>query len=302
MRRYLAFGLQWESAIHLAQFAESAPSQVAPDIHVGLIAAAPAARQAGVRWGRSEVYADGFRFHADQFAIFDFFAPDRLVVVPGAAWVGQMPGFFYGTVAAAIVAFNNGIPMHGSAVQMHGSAMLVCGRSGLGKSSIAAGLVRRGASLISDDLSCLYFDEHKPPRLYAGRTNVRLGAAAAQLAADAGVPSTACGQSAAGKHLMAMPMTDPGAGIALTSLVFLGVQGQTAPCQDDLRAHRQLMANFFRPGLMGRLPGHATRIGQTMNLDPGVRIRELQVRLPLDGAMVEAMAQHLLEFHCNDRN
>ena len=42
---------------------------------------------------------------------------------------------------------------HGSAVERGGGAVLVCGDTGAGKSTMAAALCRRGASLVADDLS-----------------------------------------------------------------------------------------------------------------------------------------------------
>jgi serine kinase of HPr protein (carbohydrate metabolism regulator) len=60
--------------------------------------------------------------------------------------------------------------IHGSSVEIKGMAVLITGKSGSGKSSLALNLIDRGAILISDDQSQLSLEAGKiivnaPPRI-----------------------------------------------------------------------------------------------------------------------------------------
>jgi hypothetical protein len=64
-------------------------------------------------------------------------------------------------------------PLRASAVVFQGSALAICGRSPVGKSALAAALVRKGALLLSDDL-CAVDTAQARPHLLGGCTQVRL--------------------------------------------------------------------------------------------------------------------------------
>ena len=64
--------------------------------------------------------------------------------------------YFLNTVLAVLLHQRGGVlPLHASAVGVGGGAVLLAGRSGAGKSTLAAELVRRGCTLLSDDLAPL---------------------------------------------------------------------------------------------------------------------------------------------------
>lgn len=60
--------------------------------------------------------------------------------------------FLIGTVMALVLQRRKHLVLHGSAVAVDGKAIAFLGRSGQGKSSIAAALLARGHTLISDDV------------------------------------------------------------------------------------------------------------------------------------------------------
>ena len=63
--------------------------------------------------------------------------------------------FLLGTVLAILCYQRGLVPLHASAVEVPGGALLMSGRSGLGKSTLAAMLVARGHRLIADDVCVL---------------------------------------------------------------------------------------------------------------------------------------------------
>jgi hypothetical protein len=63
--------------------------------------------------------------------------------------------FLLGTVLAILCYRRGLVPLHASAVEVGGGALLMCGPSGLGKSTLAAMLVARGHRLIADDVCVL---------------------------------------------------------------------------------------------------------------------------------------------------
>ena len=69
------------------------------------------------------------------------------------------------------------LTLHGTCVEVRGSGVLVCGKPGVGKSSLALQLIDRGAILIADDQTLLSFEEEElmlqPPLSLRGMMEVR---------------------------------------------------------------------------------------------------------------------------------
>lgn len=59
-------------------------------------------------------------------------------------------------------ALRTGAPVHASAVAVDGAALLICGRAGTGKSSLALAMMALGAQLIADDRTLLSQKEGLP--------------------------------------------------------------------------------------------------------------------------------------------
>jgi len=52
----------------------------------------------------------------------------------------------------------SGLAVHGTCVDIKGTGVLICGKSGAGKSSLALQLIDRGATLVADDQTLLSFE------------------------------------------------------------------------------------------------------------------------------------------------
>jgi hypothetical protein len=70
--------------------------------------------------------------------------------------------FLLGSAFGAMIQQRELLPFHGSTVVKNGNAYLIGGNSGAGKSSLAATLVKRGFSLLADDISVVQTASGKP--------------------------------------------------------------------------------------------------------------------------------------------
>jgi len=70
-----------------------------------------------------------------------------------------MLAWIYGSVLTAALQLNNRFALHASAVAVDGALCLFCGRSGIGKSTLAAQLNLRGYPIFSDDKCVLIWDK-----------------------------------------------------------------------------------------------------------------------------------------------
>jgi hypothetical protein len=111
--------------------------------------------------------------------VLDMFDGQRIDYLPGAGWRSSLPSAFFGTMAALTAAWLGAVPLHACAVEMHGRAFLIAGRTGAGKSTLAAALIGRGASLVGDDLTVVRATGDSAIEVFTGRPTMRLHAAAA---------------------------------------------------------------------------------------------------------------------------
>ena len=92
------------------------------------------------------------------------------------------------------------VPLHGAALELAAGAVVICGPSGRGKSSLAAALLARGATLLADEPTCVVAQPE--PLLLPGCSRLRLVAAAAAELADLGLLGGAGPLDWAGKRVI----------------------------------------------------------------------------------------------------
>ncbi len=273
--RAVAFGLRWSSALPLRQF-QCLEFEGPPDVAVTIAAPPVPARTELARWGTGAVCSDGYRFSADAEAIIDIFGADRIAVTPGENWTGEMPPHFFGTATAVILASRGLIPLHGTAVEIAGCAVLLCGRSGGGKSTIGAKLIALGGKLISDDLTALVMDPDSLPYVLAGRPGMRLHpdtAKSLSASLDCGTPVPALN----GKLLVFPRRIASFERRLLAGVVMLDRDDAVLPLKLQILL---LRSQIFRPRLMHLVPNAMERSKVTAEVARKIgvaRMRELRV-------------------------
>ena len=84
--------------------------------------------------------------------------------------------FLLGSVMGALLQQREVLPLHASAVQVNGGCAAFLGRSGMGKSTLAAALLRRGYPLHADDICAVTLGMDASPVVYPAYPQIKLWA------------------------------------------------------------------------------------------------------------------------------
>ena len=151
---YAAFGLRWRSSIALP-FAAARGHAGRSDVRVRFgetPAFLPAA--AGNTPHVWEAGSDAALLHVADVARYLVTARE-IVIDPRGGSDEDITTFLVGPVLAALLQQRGVATLHAAAVEVGAGAVLLLGRSGAGKSALAAALVERGAALLADDVTGL---------------------------------------------------------------------------------------------------------------------------------------------------
>jgi hypothetical protein len=80
----------------------------------------------------------------------------------GHAFEGEISAFLTGTAFGALLHQRRLLPLHASTVVFKDKCLVFAGISGVGKSTLAAALVKAGGMLVADDISVINFSGEKP--------------------------------------------------------------------------------------------------------------------------------------------
>lgn len=261
-----AFGLHWRADAPLAALRPRRESTGLPDVTVRRVEALPA-RVGGERFNRGWLYADGVRFdHEDDGLAFDMVGGSAFHYCAGPHWQGRFPDSLYGTLAGLVLAWRGSLAFHASAVVVDGRAVLIAGRGGAGKSTLAAGLAVLGGTFIADDLVAV--DRSGADRFHVspGRARARLHPA---VAAWWGRPSEPDPADPRGKLRVAI---DGGDGLAAWPLAAIIVLAEDTPAAHPVPL---LAQHLYRPRWQQRLPGADVRATALLALARHVPVRTL---------------------------
>ena len=154
---YRAYGLRVRSAVALPFDPLPEPSASAPDVTVRL-GAVPEALPGGSA-GRSlfpphwQARPGAFLMHVEGVARYLATGGRDVRIEPLGTDAGGVADFFPGTPFTALLQQRGVATLHAAAVATEAGAVLLLGRSGIGKSSLAAALVERGWALLADDVT-----------------------------------------------------------------------------------------------------------------------------------------------------
>jgi hypothetical protein len=236
------------------------------------------------------VFSDGVRFAWRDEAAFDMFAGERIDYMPLAQWRGKLPSAFYSTMAALTAAWRGAVPMHASAVEIDGRAFLIAGRSGAGKSSLAAGVVALGARFVADDLSVVRVSGGNGQiELFRGRPDMRQHADTAhQIAATARSPIAG---DSRGKWLVRPAAATREESLRLAGILLLEKSGSPVGASGKAAL---LASNLYRPRWMAALPSHARIRRDLLALAAGVRLDTFPCIGTFDPAVENERAEQAL--------
>lgn len=173
LHRYKAFGFNIESEIEIP---ELTVSDETPDVQItfgNVPDQLPNPNFSGVRFQASP---DQFLLKVDNIATFHVIAGTTINIKrsPGSS-DKDIRLFLLGSAFGALIHQRGLLPMHGSSIIINNKAFIFSGVSGAGKSTIAAGLIKRGYHLLSDDISVVHLQD-SIPNVYAGYPGIKLWA------------------------------------------------------------------------------------------------------------------------------
>lgn len=285
---YRAFGLLWSADTALDGFSPAPDATGAPDVVVRRAQGDLPDRGDGSIINRGVIYPDGVRFTVGDEVTLDMFEGARIEWRPGPGWTGTLPLPFFSTITAMVLAWRGGIPIHGSAVEIGGRGIMICGKSGQGKSSTAAGLVAAGGRLISDDLSLIIPGEHGA-ELIAGRPAVRLHHDTAGF-----MPPATLDRPSEPTEIKTLVWPHRVADDARVPLDTVIVLTATPTAQTRTLAAPLLAAQMFRPKWLAKLERARDRRAAIVRLAPQLRLIELAPPAITDEASFHAAAAAVL--------
>ena len=155
MRQYRAFGLNLQSEIPLAELEPSDFEKADVSIRLGGVDPVSSAGQAR----RMEVAGDQFLLDKDGVARFRAENGGSITVEPyPRARMEEITMYLMGSCMGAILLQRRIFPVHGSCLRAGNAGIILTGKSGAGKSTIAAGFLARGCQILADDVSAVRLD------------------------------------------------------------------------------------------------------------------------------------------------
>lgn len=160
---YRAFGLTIQSEIELPELMKASEELPQVDIFIETADLSSEWDQCG---GEKQIYLaheHGVMIRIPEVAIFSVLDGSRIRISPAqGAEESEVRLCLLGTCLGALLFQRGVLPLHGSAVEIDGKAYAFVGESGAGKSTLAAAFVRRGYSMITDDVVAVSMSEGIP--------------------------------------------------------------------------------------------------------------------------------------------
>lgn len=163
MTNYQIFGLSISSSLPLPAIASEATVGMAPDVTIDYGDVPTELVEPQVTGVRFQAAPGEFLLRVDGIARFHVCDGSRITIAPekGVHEEDILP-FLMGSVFGALLQQRKILVLHASAVEVNGRAAVFCGASGIGKSTLAAGLHQRGYRFLADDLCAISLVNGQP--------------------------------------------------------------------------------------------------------------------------------------------
>ena len=172
--RYIAFGLSIESSFRIPELFPSETNK-SPDVTIETGVVPENLPDPAVRGFRYELKPDEYLLNVDNVARFLVSNGMRILIEPLAEGKERDIRLFLLTcVFGACLHQRKRMPLQASAVSLGEECVLLCGAPGIGKSTIAYALIKRGARLLSDGVSAIDFDGQNRAAVYPGYPRLKL--------------------------------------------------------------------------------------------------------------------------------
>lgn len=108
-------------------------------------------------------------------------AGQEIVVEPCvSADAADVQVFLLGSVFGALLQMRREFVLHGAAVAINGQGIILCGGSGVGKSTVAGALCQRGYEFLTDEVCAVSFSKEERPEIIPGYPRLKLWADAVE--------------------------------------------------------------------------------------------------------------------------
>ena len=158
---YRAYGLRIRSAVALPFDPLPDSGAFEPDVTVRLGAVPetlPACNGHSIRSNRWQARPGAFLMRVEDVARYLVTGGRDMLIDPLGTDDGDVVAFFASSPFTALLQQRGVATLHAAAVATEAGAVLLLGRSGIGKSSLAAALVERGYPLLADDVTGVMLD------------------------------------------------------------------------------------------------------------------------------------------------
>ena len=157
---YHAYGLQVRSSVALPLAPHALSSRPDVTVRLGTVSGLPAGPGPTTRTDIWHARPGAFLLHIEGVARYLVTGGRDVLIEPqGDADADAVAAFCIPSVFAILLQQRDVVTLHAAAVETGSGAVLLLGKSGVGKSSLAAALVERGCSLLADEVTGLVLDK-----------------------------------------------------------------------------------------------------------------------------------------------
>ncbi len=169
---YKAFGLNFNSEIEIPEFKIGVEPT---DVSI-LIGKTPEKLENPLFPGiRIQTAENKLLLKVDGIAVYYIENGNKIIVEPDKdATKDSIRLFLLSSCMIAVLLQRDLLPIHASSVCINGKAVLFTGASGIGKSTMASVLRKKGYKTISDDLTLVRIDEKGKPKVISGFPQIKL--------------------------------------------------------------------------------------------------------------------------------